>query len=248
MAFVLAEALPFLGRQPPLKGLLGKGGGRGHGQNLAGSGIQGDDGSRLAFQAILGHLLHAAIQGQVDVVPGGGGNRVHLAEFPAISVHFDAAVAPGAHEIVIPGQFDAATAHVVTHLVIGKLAALELGFANLPQITQDMGRLPIMAVLPLGLDLHQDSGQLRLISGHLGQFFPTQVSPEPYLVETVGPGVFQLGGDLLLIHMKQNRQPVAQEPNISHVFQDRHQFVAGPVAHQNLAVAVQSLAPPGAGQ
>src|SRR5208337_2148153 len=51
MALILAEPLPFLGRQPPLKGLLGKGWGRGHGENLAGTGVKGDDGSRLAFQA-----------------------------------------------------------------------------------------------------------------------------------------------------------------------------------------------------
>ena len=43
-----------------------------------------------------------------------------------------AAEAPGAAQIFIPGQFDAAPAHVVPDLVIGQLVVLELGSGDLP--------------------------------------------------------------------------------------------------------------------
>ncbi len=103
----------------------------------------------------------------------------------------------------------------------------------------------LIAVLPLRLDLDHHPGKFRLEGLHPGHLIKGKVGAEAGLMEAGFFGVLQLGRQLLGVQAQQLPQAARQLRDIPHILQDHHQFVAGPVGHQHLAVVVQNHAPPG---
>ena len=193
VSLIVVDLLPLLGGESPFEGLLGKGGRGRQGQDPAGSGVQGHDGPHLAFQAGLGFPLHPIIQGEGNVGPGRGDDAVQLAQFPPVGVYLDAAGAPPAPEVLFPGQLHPVFAEVISHLIIRELAALELDVADFTQVAQDVAGHALIAIFPLRLDLDEDSGQFRLKGLHPGHFIPSEVGPDPHLVQAGFLAILQLG-------------------------------------------------------
>ena len=68
-----------------------EGGARGHGEDLAGVRIHGDDGADLAFEGLLGGHLDIEVDGEAEVFAGDGELLAEMAELFAMAVDDDVA-------------------------------------------------------------------------------------------------------------------------------------------------------------
>ncbi len=96
-----------------------EGGARDHGEDLAGVRVHGDDGAVLAFEGLLGGELDVEVDGEPEVLAGGGELLAEVADLLAVGVDDDVAGAVLAAEEGVVGGLDAGLADDVAGIVDG---------------------------------------------------------------------------------------------------------------------------------
>jgi hypothetical protein len=91
----------------------------GHGEDLAGVGIHGDDGADFAFEGFLGGHLEVEVDGELEVFAGGGEFLSEVAEFFAVAIDDNVTAAIGAAEEGVVGGLDAGAADDIAGRIEG---------------------------------------------------------------------------------------------------------------------------------
>ena len=129
-----------------------------HGQHAAVPQIQHHHGPGLLAHGLLGNLLHACVEGQVEAAAGGGVLLPEVGDFRAELVHQDALLAVHALQLVVAAGFEALLADGLAQPVeIG--LGLHQRLVHLPHVAQHVARQLVAEVDAAGCHLHAQEGE-----------------------------------------------------------------------------------------
>ena len=117
-----------------------EGGAGGHGEDLAGVRVHGDDGAGFAFEGLLGGELEVEVDGELEVLAGGGELLAAVADLLAVGVDDDLAVTVLAAEECVVGLLDAGAADDVAGIVGGVAGVIfEHLLGDLADVADEVG-------------------------------------------------------------------------------------------------------------
>ena len=121
---------------------------RNHRQNLAVARVHGDDGAVAVAQRELRRALQIVVDGQLQVLAGNGVLNAEVAHFAAVAVdnHFARTVLPAQQLVVC--LFHARLAHHVARLVVGEARIIQIVFAHLAHIADQVRGKTIARIEP----------------------------------------------------------------------------------------------------
>src|SRR5260370_39694427 len=171
MVRVVAKLVPviFCEAKGELVGV--EGGAGGHGENLAGVRVHGDDGSDLAFEDFFGGHLDVEVDGEAKVCAGGGKLLAEVAKLFAVTVDDDVAAAVFSAEESDVSLLDTGAADDVAGRGEGVAGGVEHLLGDLADIADERGgeaeavvetRL-LFGVLELGEFVVEDGHECRLV-------------------------------------------------------------------------------------
>ena len=120
------------------KGVGIEAGTRDHGENLAIARVHGHDGAVAVAECQFGGALQVVVNGQSQVLAGDGVLDSEVADLAAVAVdnHFAGTVL-AAQQLVV-GLLDAGLAHHVAGLVVGKARIVQIVFAHLAHVADQV--------------------------------------------------------------------------------------------------------------